>query len=111
MAFVNNIFPYFNAPNEGCFFWGYYIECDFQLALFIPLFVYVYHKSAIAGHILVLWGTVADTLGGLYVINKYKMRVGVLAYENWNLFALMLQKPWFHLSSTTQGIYAAWLYI
>jgi len=33
-------------------------------------------------------------------MSKYKMRVGVLAYENWNLFCLMLQKPWFHLSST-----------
>lgn len=29
LLFVSNIFPYFNAPNEGCFFWGYYIECDF----------------------------------------------------------------------------------
>jgi hypothetical protein len=71
----------------------------------------VYNKSATAGHILIIWGSIADSLGGLYVINKYKMRVGVLAAENWNLFCLMLQKPWFHLSSTTQGIYAAWLYI
>jgi hypothetical protein len=50
----------------------------------------VYNKSSVAGHILVIWGSVADTIGALFVLNKYNMKVGVLAYENWNLFCLIL---------------------
>jgi hypothetical protein len=39
------------------------------------------------------------------------MRVGPLAYENWDLFTLIIQKPWFHIEATAIGVYAAWLYL
>lgn len=34
-----------------------------------------------------------------------------MAYENWDLFTLIIQKPWFHIESTAIGVYAAWLYL
>jgi hypothetical protein len=61
-----------------------------QLALVIPLFVVVYIKSKPAGHVFALFTAVASTFQNLYTINSYKMRVGVLAYENWYLFAYTL---------------------
>ena len=107
LLFINNIYPYFTAPNEGCFFWSYYILCDMQLALVIPLFIIIYTKSVKAGHVFSLFCLIWDTFLGLYTINEYKMRAGVLAYENWYLFSYILQKPWNHLSSTIIGIVSA----
>jgi hypothetical protein len=111
VLFINNIYPEFCAPNEGCFFWGWYILCDMQLALIIPIFVLVYTKSKAAGHVLVLFTSIANTFQILYTINSYKLRVGVLAYENWYLFAYALQKPWCHIASVMVGVMSGQFYM
>jgi peptidoglycan/LPS O-acetylase OafA/YrhL len=90
LLFINNVYPFFCAPNEGCFFWSWYILVDMQLALLTPLFVIIYIKSKAAGHVFVLFTVLITTFAALYTINLYKMRVGVLAYENWYLFAYIL---------------------
>jgi hypothetical protein len=82
-----------------------------QLALIIPIFVFVYTKSKAAGHVLVLFTTIANTFQILYTINSYKLRVGVLAYENWYLFAYALQKPWCHIASVMVGVISGQFYM
>mmetsp|Transcript_10363 Transcript_10363/g.15943 ORF Transcript_10363/g.15943 Transcript_10363/m.15943 type:complete len:89 (+) Transcript_10363:1791-2057(+) len=27
--------------NEGCFYWGWYVACDLQIYLFLPLLIYI----------------------------------------------------------------------
>jgi hypothetical protein len=82
-----------------------------QLALIIPIFVVVYTKSKAAGHVLVLFTAIAASFQALYTINNYKMRVGVLAYENWYLFAYTLQKPWAHIASLMVGVISGQFYM
>jgi len=111
LLFISNLYPNFQAPNEGCFFWSYIIEVDLQLALFIPLFIAVYRRNDLAGHIFAFFSTVVCVIGSLYTCNKYGLRAGTLAYENWNMFTFTLQKPWCHLTSMIIGVYGAWLYM
>lgn len=111
VLFISNIYPYFQQPNAGCFFWSWIIETDLQLALIVPLFVIVYKRNAIAGHLFVLFASIIDIGICYYTINKYQIKAGVLAEENWYLFAYIFQKPWFKVTSLAIGIYGAWLYM
>ena len=86
---IGNIVPYFQAPNYGCFFWGWVITTDMQLALLIPFFVVIYKKKAWVGHLVAFIVVVLDSLGVAYVTDKYQLRAGPLAEENWYLFAYL----------------------
>ena len=68
---IGNIVPYFQAPNYGCFFWGWVITTDIQLTLLIPIFVLIYKKKAFMGHFVTFVVVVADTLAMVYLIKKY----------------------------------------
>jgi len=82
-----------------------------QLALTVPLFVVIYRRRAWAGHLFSAFVIAGDTLLNLYIVDKYKLRAGPLAEENWYLFAYMFQKPWTKFGSLIVGIAAAWLYV
>mgnify|MGYP001626760443 CR=1 FL=1 len=58
---IGNLYPYFQAPNYGCFFWGWPITTDLQLALLTPIFVLAYAKRAWIGHLLVFVTIPLDT--------------------------------------------------
>ena len=68
---IGNIYPYFQAPNYGCFFWGWSITTDLQLSLLVPLFVLIYKKREWAGHTFVFLAVVIDTFFVGYVCLKY----------------------------------------
>ena len=54
---------------------------------------------------------VLDTLGVAYVTEKYKLRAGPLAEENWYLFAYLFQKPFFKFPAMFVGITSAFFYL
>ena len=66
------------------------VELDLQLAFFIPITVVIYRRSELAGNIFVLLSSAIITIGALFSATKYGVRVGILAYENWDLFAYMI---------------------
>jgi hypothetical protein len=43
-----NFFPEYVIANEGCYYWGWYPACDFQIFLFLPIFVYLVFKQKYA---------------------------------------------------------------
>ena len=111
LLMIGNIVPYFQAPNYGCFFWGWVITTDLQLSILIPFFVIIYKKRAWVGHLVAFIAIVADNLGVAYVTNKYQLRAGPLAVENWYLFAYLFQKPFFKITAMFVGIIAAFFYM
>ena len=71
LLMIGNIYPYFQAPNYGCFFWGWTITTDMQLTLLTPLFVWIYKKREWAGHTFVFLVVCIDTFFVGYVCLKY----------------------------------------
>jgi hypothetical protein len=51
LLFSGNLYPYFSAPNEGCFYWGWIIDVDIQLTIIIPIMVFAYLRSKLVGHL------------------------------------------------------------
>ena len=62
VLFVSNIYPYFEAVNEGCFYWSWPIVTDLQLILLVPLFVFMYTRKTGAwlGHLFLVSALVID---------------------------------------------------
>ena len=111
LLMIGNLYPYFQAPNYGCFFWGWPITTDLQLSLFLPLFVLIYAKREWIGHAFVLCVIVVDTFFIVRVCLEYGLRVGPFAEENWYLFSYLFQKPFFKFHTYALGIAAAFLYM
>jgi hypothetical protein len=76
---IGNLYPFFTAPNEGCFYWGWIIDIDMQLALLTPLFVFVYLKNRWFGHAFVFITLVGDCALGCWTVYKYNIKAGILA--------------------------------
>mmetsp|Transcript_15189 Transcript_15189/g.19243 ORF Transcript_15189/g.19243 Transcript_15189/m.19243 type:complete len:231 (-) Transcript_15189:675-1367(-) len=108
---IGNIVPYFQAPNYGCFFWGWTITTDLQLALLTPLFVLLYVKREWIGHLVTATMIIGDSILIVYMCLHYQLRVGPFAEENWYLFAYVFQKPFFKLHTFGAGITAAFWYM
>jgi hypothetical protein len=108
---IGNLYPYFTAPNEGCFYWGWIIDVDIQLTLLIPIFVCAYLKSKVIGHVTLAIFMILATIIGSWTVYEYDIKAGILASQNWFLFAYVLEKPWSHIGSTCVGVYFAQLYM
>jgi len=42
---VGNLIPWWQDVKYGCMNWAWALCCDFQLFLFVPLWVWLHHKS------------------------------------------------------------------
>jgi hypothetical protein len=60
---------------------------------------------------MLLVGIGIQTGLGHWTIKTYDIKAGILASQNWYLFAYLLEKPWSHLGSTCVGVYFAQLYM
>jgi|LauGreDrversion4_2_1035121.scaffolds.fasta_scaffold1195905_2 hypothetical protein len=56
---------------------------------------------------MLLVGIGIQTGLGHWTIKTYDIKAGILASQNWYLFAYLLEKPWSHLGSTCVGVYFA----
>jgi len=110
LLMIGNLYPMFQAPNYGCFFWGWTITTDLQLALLTPLFVVMYIKREWLGHVFVTVVTLGQLALIGWVCYEYKLRVGPFAAEDWYLFS-MFQKPFFKIESLAMGVTAAFFYM
>lgn len=79
LLLVSNIFPFFQACNEGCFYWGWIVCVDMQLSLLAPLFVVAYLKSKWLGHSVLLFFLIGFTLIGTATVVKYDIKAGIFA--------------------------------
>jgi hypothetical protein len=52
LTFVNNFYPAEFINNRGCFFWGFFIDCDVQLYILAPLLMFVYLRKKLTFYIM-----------------------------------------------------------
>jgi peptidoglycan/LPS O-acetylase OafA/YrhL len=111
MLLIGNLVPSFSPPVTGCFFWGWVIDVDVQLTLVVPLFVYAYLFNRKFGHACVLICVVFGTFVNMAIVDKYNLKVGWLAPENWKMLAYLIEKPWNHIASMCMGVFFAQMYM
>jgi hypothetical protein len=79
--------PYFEEVTCGCFYWAWGLYCDFQLYLFVPLYIILYRKSrkaAIALFLFLIFGNIAALMVIAQVLN---LKAGPISVEGYFLFA------------------------
>ena len=74
--------------------WGWVVATDFQLYIFVPLYVVVFKKSRNAGLILASFMMVAGTAAIAGVVSEFDLTAGAYTLENWNMYAMYLSKPY-----------------
>lgn len=112
LLMIGNLVPQFvsQAPVMGCFFWGWIIDVDLQLTLVCPLLVYAYLTNRKFGHFVIVLFIFLGTFVNMYIANKYDLKVGWLAPQNWQQFTYLIEKPWNHISSMCIGVLFAHVY-
>lgn len=107
---VGNLVGY-QEPTEGCYFWTWCITCDLQLTLIIPFMVLFYNGGPLIGNFVMLIITAFAMWHACYQVNKYQLRGGFFAVENYNLLDKLFSKPWTYLHGYALGVAMAYLYI
>lgn len=78
-----NEFPGFMVANEGCYYWGWYVACDMQLFLVVPIFVYILEfklqNSKILANIIILVIICGGNAISAYVIYHNDQSAGLFA--------------------------------
>ncbi|CDW89299.1 UNKNOWN [Stylonychia lemnae] len=107
---ISNFIPWDQDNKGGCMPWSWSICVDFQLYIFIPLYVYAFKQSRLAG-LIIGWAYVA---AGMFVVgflaHTKSYTANVYTLENYDMYQLLTTKPWskFHLHGL--GILCAILY-
>ncbi len=74
--------------------WSWAIAADFQLYLFIPLYVIIYKKSRTAC-LVVIWTLLA--IGSAIIcaiVWEFELTAGAYTLENWYMYGMYLNKPY-----------------
>ena len=82
-----------------------------QLALIIPFMVLFYNRGPLIGNIVMLIITTFCLWHACYQVEKYQLRAGFFAVENYNLLDKLFSKPWTFLHGVSLGVSMAYLYI
>ena len=108
LLMIGNVYPYFQEPTQGCFFWGWVIDVDLQLSFFLtPIFVSAYLKRRWFGNLMVFMAICAGiTINWTIVVNN-KLTAGWGSTADNKMFSYLIEKPWNHIGSFVVGVYFA----
>lgn len=84
--------------------WSWVIAADFQLYIFIPLWVVIYKKSRNAGLSLMWFLLIAGTGIICTIVSKFDLTAGAYTLENWYMYGQYLNKPYCKLQVHAIGI-------
>jgi hypothetical protein len=81
LALTINEFPGYVVANEGCYYWGWYVACDFQLYLIIPIFVYIleFKLPNWVAKIIIFALLAGGTAINYHILYKNNMAAGLFA--------------------------------
>lgn len=79
LLMANNFTPGYVIANEGCFYWGWYVACDFQLFLVIPFLVSLFYKRKSMANLGIFMVLAIGTAINYYVIYKNNFSAGLFA--------------------------------
>eukprot|EP00347_Sterkiella_histriomuscorum_P013100 403366020 len=104
LLFIGNVYPFFQEATEGCMFWNWFVSCDVQMYLLIPIYVALYKKSRVASLTLLLLLTLGCCAFSIVTCFQRSLRAGVFALENYYLFGDLLSKPWGKFATCCTGV-------
>jgi hypothetical protein len=110
VLFIGNLVPYFVEVTLGCFYWGWAIFCDMQCYLYVPFFALVYKKSPAAGIFIPIFLIIYNTVFTWVMSAEWDFKAGPLAIEDYYMFAIVYNKPWFKQGCHCTGILFGILY-
>eukprot|EP00347_Sterkiella_histriomuscorum_P018864 403343880 len=111
LLFIGNVYPFFQEATEGCMFWNWFVSCDVQMYLLIPIYVALYKKSRVASLTLLLLLTLGCCAFSIVTCFQRSLRAGVFALENYYLFGDLLSKPWGKFATCCTGVAFALFYM
>ena len=110
LLFVGNLFPNEMEPYAGCFQQAFALQLDMQIALFVPFLAIIAYKVPFVAILLSLGLIFANAVVTIYYVDKYDLKAGFMAVENFNLLTGIIGKPWTKLQNIGQGIIFALIY-
>ena len=90
--------------------WSWVIAADFQLYVFIPLWVVIFKKSRNAGLLLMLLLLIGGTGIICIIVTKFDLTAGAYTLENWFMYGQFLNKPYCKLQVHAIGIFFCIMY-
>jgi hypothetical protein len=74
--------------------WSWAIAADFQLFIFIPLWVVIFKKSRTIGISLITLLFIVGTVLVSLIVYKFDLTAGAYTLENWYMYGMYLNKPY-----------------
>ena len=101
MTFLNNIIPW-NA-SDGCMNWTWYLACEMQFFLLIPLFVEAYYQNRQRFWVMMVTVWSICSIYSLVVIIKNDLSASYFTYkdEYWTVY---YEKPFVRVPAYLIGI-------
>lgn len=81
-----------------------------QITLLVPFIAIIFWKLPLFGILLCLALVLANGVINFMYANKYELKIGILAYQNWYLLQSIVSKPWTKLAPIGAGIILAYIY-
>jgi peptidoglycan/LPS O-acetylase OafA/YrhL len=111
MLLISNFVPWEQDVKFGCMPWSWAIAADFQLFIFIPLWVVIYKKSKNAALGLMWFLIAAGTAIIALIVQKFDLTAGAYTLENWYMYGQFINKPYCKLQVHAIGILFCILYM
>ena len=95
---------------EGCFYWGFFVQCYFQLYLITPLLFILYKKLPVAFWLLMVTFVGISISYWIYYCLLKEFTVGLLSFNNYEIFDILFRRPWAKLEMLAYGFAFATFY-
>ena len=101
--------------NEGCFYWGWFVACEMQLFLVIPILVYLL-EFKLKGHkcvanLLIFVIMCGGTAGSFHILYSNNMAAGLFAPQDIDIYKLWLNKSYTKFHCVALGLWLARLFL
>jgi len=94
LLLIGNFVPWDQNAKGGCMPWSWAIAADFQLYLFVPLYVVIYKKSRNAALIVAWMLLIGGTVIICSIVSHFDLTAGAYTLENWYMYGMYLNKPY-----------------
>jgi len=104
-----NIFPVYQIPSEGCYYWGWFIAAEMQIFIFLPFIVYliVHAKKQLNVYIGLICLCIFGVALNYFIFYWYNLAAGLFAPADLGAFRWFINKPYTKIHAVALGILLA----
>ncbi|CDW75759.1 UNKNOWN [Stylonychia lemnae] len=111
LIFIGNFFPFMGEATQGCMYWSWFVQADVQLYSLIPLYLYLYRKSKTIAIAIMIFLSLFGIFYNIFEVYRLQLRAGPFAIENFDLFAILFNKPYTKFQYHIPGVFFAIFYM